>query len=64
VNLYRDFAAVEPEVVEPELAAALDNLGLILSNLVRHEEAVQAAREGADIRRRLAAEAPRSSDQT
>jgi tetratricopeptide (TPR) repeat protein len=51
-------AETRPDALLPDLAASLNNLGLMLSNLGRREEALYASQEAADIRRRLAETRP------
>ncbi|MGH4010806.1 MAG: tetratricopeptide repeat protein [Pseudonocardiaceae bacterium] len=54
VEVYRRLAGVNPAAFEPDLASALNNLGMMLSNLGRREEALAATTEAVEIRRRLA----------
>ena len=58
-NMIMEFSKISPEAdVEPWVATALNNLGVKLSELGRREEALAAAQEAVNIRRRLAAERP------
>ncbi|MGH3774215.1 MAG: tetratricopeptide repeat protein, partial [Pseudonocardiaceae bacterium] len=54
VEIYRRLAEVNPAAFEPDLAMALNNLGIWLSNLGRREEALAATTDAVEIRRRLA----------
>ncbi|MGH3769116.1 MAG: tetratricopeptide repeat protein, partial [Pseudonocardiaceae bacterium] len=47
-------AQTNPATVEPDLARALNNLGIRLSNLGQLEDALAATVEAVEIRRRLA----------
>lgn len=51
VDIGRELAGDDPTCDRVELAGSLHNLGLALSALARHDEALCALREAADIRR-------------
>ncbi len=55
---YRRAAVTEPEVHLPLLAAALNNICFFLSELGRHEQALDAAREAVALRRQFAENDP------
>ncbi|WP_177240381.1 tetratricopeptide repeat protein [Streptacidiphilus jiangxiensis] len=54
LNTWRHLARTNPAVYEPDLAAALNNLGVWLSEMGRRGEALEVAAEAVAIRRRLA----------
>jgi nephrocystin-3 len=54
LEIYRRLADKEPQVYEPYVAMTLNNLGNVLDNLRRFEEAEGAYREALGIYRRLA----------
>lgn len=47
-TLYRDLAACNHEAFQPDLAMSLNNLGLVLSELGRPNEALQSVEEALD----------------
>ncbi|MDG4834798.1 tetratricopeptide repeat protein [Solwaraspora sp. WMMD1047] len=53
-GIYRRLAKVNPDAYLPDLAASLNNLGMILSVLGRREQALAPAEESTGIYRRLA----------
>ena len=53
VNAYRPLAAANPAAFEPDLATALDGVGVALAQLGRREESVAAATESVEVYRRL-----------
>lgn len=55
---YRGLAAADPAGFEPDLATALNNLGIRLSNLGRREPAPAATEEAVETYQRLAAANP------
>ncbi len=57
-DLYRELAALRPDVFRPDLATSLNNLATMLSKLGQREPALQAAQEAVDICRELAALRP------
>ncbi|MBF0394756.1 MAG: tetratricopeptide repeat protein, partial [Alphaproteobacteria bacterium] len=57
-DIYRRLAEARPDAFLPDLASALNNLGIRLSALGRREEALEATREAVEIRRRLAEARP------
>ena len=58
ITLYRKLATNAREDFLAHLAASLHNLGAMLSDLGRREEALAATQEAVDIRRKLAAQQP------
>jgi tetratricopeptide (TPR) repeat protein len=59
VKLLKDLAANDPDRL-PNLARALDNLGVDLAMAERHDEALATAQRAVEIRRRLTAVAPQA----
>ena len=57
-ELYRRLSADRPDAFLPDLAASLNNLGVMLSALGRREEALAAAQETVENYRRLVADRP------
>jgi tetratricopeptide (TPR) repeat protein len=55
INAYRGSLATEPIAFEPDLAGALNSVGVVLAQLGRREEALAATAEAVDAFRRLAA---------
>jgi hypothetical protein len=55
VTIRRTLAQTRPDAFLPDLAKILNNLGIRLSELGRHEEALAATEEAVTIRRTLAA---------
>ena len=58
VDIRRRLAAANPAAFEPDLAGSLNNLGAMLSDLGRREEALTATTEAVDRYARLAPQAP------
>ncbi|MBL4684792.1 MAG: tetratricopeptide repeat protein [Nannocystaceae bacterium] len=58
VDAYRGLAKDRPDVFLPDLAMALNNLGIRFSGLGRREEAVKVAQEAVDSYRGLAKDRP------
>ena len=58
ITLYRKLATNAREDFLAHLAASLHNLGAMLSDLGRREDALAATQEAVDIRRKLAAQQP------
>ncbi len=56
--MYRGLAKDRPDAFLPDLAGSLNNLGNRLSDLGRREDALAAAQEAVDIRRKLAKDRP------
>ncbi|MFP2935041.1 tetratricopeptide repeat protein, partial [Pyxidicoccus sp. 3LG] len=54
----RGFAARNPDAFQPDLASSLNNLGTMLRDLGRREEALTATEEAVQIYRGLAARNP------
>ena len=58
VRIDRQLAQQRPDAFLPDLAASLNNLANMLSNLGRREEALALAEESVRIRRQLAQQRP------
>src|SRR5437867_11286007 len=48
VEIYRTMASERPEAFLPDLAMSLNNLGVVLSELGRREEALDATKEAVE----------------
>ena len=60
VELYRGLAEATPAAYTPNLAASLNNLANILSEVGKQDEALEAAREAVRLRRALAEATPQA----
>lgn len=58
LDIRKDLAAELPEIFLPALALSFHNLGLLLHEVGRDEEALTATQEGARLRRQLTAANP------
>jgi tetratricopeptide (TPR) repeat protein len=58
LDIYRRLVKDRPDAFLPDLAMSLNNLGTMLRDLGRREEALHAAQEALDIYRRLVKDRP------
>ncbi len=58
VEIRRALSAQRPDAFRPDLAASLNNLATMLSEVGDREAALSAAREAADLYRALSAQRP------